>query len=71
MSAFVWDADGEKVRAGDAVRFSYGIPPVGVVAQVVEDGGELWILTPGHNPERSKLAALRKNVGCFYKEETK
>jgi hypothetical protein len=62
------DDDGKRVKAGDAVRFCYGIPPVAVVAQVVERGGRLIALTPGHTPEECSLRALRRAVGRWYKD---
>lgn len=63
------DSDGEEIEAGDWVRFSYGIPPVGVKARVVDRDGKLIVLTPGHNPEECTLKLLRWDVGEFYKME--
>ena len=62
------DDDGEKVRAGDEVCFSYGIPPVHVTAPIVKRNGRLIALTPGHDPEEIALRNLRKHVGCWYKQ---
>lgn len=61
------DDDGNYVRDGDQVHFSYGIPPVGVTAEVVMRHGVLWVLTPEHNPKKLKLSQLRKTVGSFYR----
>lgn len=61
------DDDGEKVGDDDTVFFSYGIPPVRVLAPVKEIDGVLWALTPEHNPKRCKLKQLRRHVGSFYK----
>jgi hypothetical protein len=59
--------DGEQVGDGDEIIFSYGIPPVRVCAQVECFEGELWALTPGHNPSRCRLLELRDHVELFYK----
>jgi hypothetical protein len=56
----VLDSDGAEVTAGCVIVFSYGIPPVGVYAQVIERGGKLIALTPGHNPAESTIAQVRK-----------
>lgn len=61
------DSDGDKVSDGDEITFSYGIPPVRVCAQVEAFEGELWALTPGHNPSRCRLSELRDHVELFYK----
>lgn len=66
------DDDGEFVRAGDRIRFGYGIPPVGVVAQIVEKNGELVVISPPpHKPSEYPLKSLRRAVGGFYKEAEK
>ena len=65
----VLDSDGVEVRPGDTVRFSYGIPPVAVVARVIERDGKMIVLTPGHNPEESNLRSLKRHVGAFWKED--
>lgn len=59
--------DGHKIKAGDSIWFSYGIPPVRVVAKVERIGSLLYAMTPDHNPRRCELGRLRKFVGCFYK----
>ncbi len=62
------DDDGEKVRAGDEVCFSYGIPPIYVISRIVQRGKSLIALTPGHIPPECNLRTLRRNVGCWYKQ---
>lgn len=66
----VYDCQGEEIKEGDHVSFSYGIPPVGVRAKVVSVNGELWILTPGHKPGKSRLSGLEENVGDFFKSNS-
>lgn len=61
--------DGEWTKAGDAVRFSYGIPPVVVDAKIVRRGGSLVALTPGHDPVEMNLRQLRRHVGGWRKLE--
>jgi hypothetical protein len=63
------DSDGKWVRSGDAIRFSYGIPPAIVKASVVERDGKLIALTPGHNPAECELRKLKEYVGAFYREQ--
>lgn len=65
---YVKDEDGNKVRDGDRITFSYGIPPVVVRATVQEIDGVLWAMTPGHKPDRCRLNRLRSIIGCFYKD---
>lgn len=60
------DDDGKFILPGCKISFSYGIPPVLVIAQVVTIDGDLWALTPGHNPTRCKLSELRESVGGYY-----
>jgi hypothetical protein len=61
------DDDGIPVKAGDTVRFNYGIPPVVVDAKIVQRSGQLIALTPGHDPAECNLRSLRKYVGNWYK----
>jgi hypothetical protein len=63
----MFDADGDVVVAGDWIEFSYGIPPIGVMAEVVQRGGKLVALTPDHEPTVCSLDYLRKSVGEWYK----
>jgi len=44
------DDDGGWVTSGDSVQFSYGIPPVTVIAPIIERDGKLIGLCPGHDP---------------------
>jgi hypothetical protein len=63
------DDDGNWVCAGDRVKFVYGIPFVKVVGKVVNQNGQLRVLTPGHNPSSCPLRSLRYHVGAWWKEE--
>jgi hypothetical protein len=63
------DDDNRLVWPGDRVSFSYGIPPVAVIGQVVLIDGERWVETPGHSPARCRLSELRDFVGSFYLEK--
>lgn len=64
------DDDGNRVYAGDVVRFSYGIPPVCVKAKLVQRGNKLIALTPGHTPVECNLRSLRRYVGGWFKHNT-
>lgn len=64
------DDDGNRVSAGDVVRFSYGIPPVCVKAKLVQRGKQLIALTPEHNPKECNLRSLRKYVGAWFKHNS-
>lgn len=52
------DDDGIEIVAGMRINFSYGIPPVGVHAEVIERAGKLIALTPGHHPAEAPLAEI-------------
>lgn len=57
------DEDGVPIRNGDHITFTFGIPPICVLAKVTSTGGDLWIdcLWPeGVTPKREKLANLMK-----------
>jgi hypothetical protein len=60
------DSDGVEVTAGCTVRFSYGCPPVGVAAVVIERNGKLIALTPDHNPKECLVSQLKRHVGGFW-----
>lgn len=62
------DSDMMQIRAGNWIRFSYGIPPRVVRAEVVERNGRLIALTPGHTPDECDLRALRIAVGEFWRD---
>ena len=64
------DDDGNRVSAGDTVRFNYGIPPVCVTAKVVQRGKSLIVLTPGHNPPECNMRSLRRYVGNWCKHNS-
>ena len=61
------DDDGEPVRAEDSIFFICGLPPAPVTGLVVYEKGDLWVLTPGHNPDRCKLSEIRQHIGAYYK----
>jgi len=61
----ILDLDGRVVQAGMSVRFSYGIPPVPVLAPVVDRDGVLVALTTGHHPAECELRKLERYVGGF------
>jgi len=63
-----YDSEGTEIKAGTTVRFSYGIPPVGVKAKIVRRGGRLVVLTPGHNPASAPVHILKRSVGDVYVE---
>jgi hypothetical protein len=67
VSLFLLDNDGTEVRHGDTIGFSYGTPPVGVRAQVVQRGKSLFALTPGHTPAECNLRSLRRYVGEWFR----
>lgn len=66
MSANI-DSDGQRVKAGDSIQFSFGIPPVRVIAKVERIGSRLYAMTPDHNPKHCQLSKLREYVEHFYK----
>lgn len=65
----ILDSDGNKVVAGDEIYFSYGIPPLRAVGIVTVIKGELWVLTPGHNPNKCRMSELREYVEHFWLSE--
>lgn len=67
MALMLKDDDGEEVRAGDMIVFSFGIPPTRVEARIVERDGNLIALTPEHTPKETKLRSLRRYIGNWYK----
>ena len=64
------DDDGNHTKAGDVVRFTYGLAPVVVYAKIVQRRGQLIALTPGHDPVECNLRSLRHYVGDWYKQST-
>ena len=60
------DINGDPIFTGDTVAFSYGVPGVGVRGSVVDENDEFFVLTPGHTPDRIKLASLAAYVGDFW-----
>ena len=61
------DSDGNVVRAGDRVSFTYGIPPARVEGTLQILDGRLYLPTPGHKPGGGTLTMIRHCVGDFYK----
>lgn len=57
------DEDGVKLRDGDYITFSFGIPPTSCLCRINHDGKE-WIMTvidpPDINPKQEKLAKMMK-----------
>ena len=70
MKPYCIDDDGVRVRAGDAIFFSYGIPPLYVKAKIIDRDGKLVALTPGHCPSECTLKRLRGNVGAWWKHSS-
>ena len=60
------DSDGALVKPGDKITFSYGIPFVNVIADVIVRDGRLIALCPGHNPPECPVDEIREYVGDFY-----
>jgi len=59
--------DGETIKTGDLVAFSYGIPPVRVEGPVSVKDGQLYMATPGHGPGGGTLAFIDKHAGPIWK----
>lgn len=66
-ATFLLDDDGLRTSAGDTVSFSYGIPPVGVRARVIQRAKSLIALTPNHMPAEINLRSLRRHVGAWFR----
>lgn len=62
----ILDSDGFEVFPGCTISFSYGIPPVVVIAPVVERDGKLVALCDGHNPSECDVSELEGHVGNFF-----
>ncbi len=57
------DEDGLPIKSGDHITFTFGIPPICVLARVTTTGGELWIeclSPPDVKPKRESLVRLMK-----------
>ena len=69
MPLMLKDSDGVRVRSGCKISFSYGIPPVRVVAPVIRRGNKLVAVTEGHNPSECPVRELREHIGDFWVAE--
>jgi hypothetical protein len=59
----VRDEEGIPLKSGDYITFTFGIPPICVLARLSTTGGKLWIdcLTPDDvKPKRERLSDLMK-----------
>lgn len=70
MAKDIKDEWGDVIKAGDFVNFSYGIPPTGVTAEVVERDGVLWILTPNLTPKEERLSKVKKWYSIYRETPT-
>ncbi len=59
------DSNGVEIVAGCHIHFGYGIPPVPVYAEIVERGGRLVALTPGHKPASAPVATIVRYFECW------
>ena len=59
------DNDGNVVKAGDKISFSFGIPGRRVEGVLFERDGKLIMPTPDVTPKEATIAMLRKHVGGF------
>lgn len=62
----ILDSDGVEVKAGCKIWFTYGIPPVLVIAPVIERDGKLIAITDGHSPRECEVRHLEEHVASFY-----
>lgn len=66
---YLLDCDKAQVSDGDSISFTYGIPPVKVIAKIREENGRLIGTCIGnHHPKEFNLRSLRSYVGEWYKE---
>jgi len=65
------DNEGELVRAGDLIAFSFGIPGRRVEGRLFARDGQLIMPTPDVTPTEATLPMLRKHVGGFWKVSEK
>lgn len=57
------DDEGVPLKSGDHITFTFGIPPICVLARLSTTGGEFWLdcLHPADvKPKREKLSELMK-----------
>lgn len=63
LTRAVRDEDGVPIKDGDHITFTFGIPPICVLARLTTTGGDLWIeclSPPDVKPKREKLADLMR-----------
>lgn len=65
------DNEGETVRAGDLIAFSFGTPGRRVEGRLFTRAGQLIMPTPDVTPKEATLPMLRKHVGGFWKVSEK
>lgn len=58
------DTNGDPIRAGMTVEFTYGIPPTLIRGKVASLYWNFVVLTPGHTPSRCRLSIIVKYFGC-------
>lgn len=56
---------GNRVFEGDIIKFSFGIPPICVIAPIVFLKGGFFALTPKAHPKMCLLGELKSCVGEF------
>ena len=61
------DDNGNWVYAGDTITFSFGIPPLKVMAQVIDRHDSLWALPYNTEYSECRLRSLRRYVGAWWK----
>lgn len=62
----LFDDVGAETTEGDKVQFTFGIPPVNVVGDVIRRGENLIVLTPNYSPKECDLRLLRDFVGEWF-----
>jgi hypothetical protein len=65
------DNDGETVKAGDTIAFSFGIPGRRVEGVLFERDAKLMMPTPDVTPKEATLPMLRRHVGGFWRVSEK
>ncbi len=60
-------SNGEIIKVGDYVAFSFGVPPTRVEGTVTVNNGQLYLATPGVKPSGGTLAFIEKHTGTLRK----